>query len=367
MNQRNKPEHLYVHVPFCKTICSYCDFVHSVYQTKLVDDWLIALKKEIEYKDINPNLKTIYIGGGTPSCLSNKQLDSLLSLLDPYCKNVIEYTIEVNPETMNEYKALLFKKHHINRISIGLQSTNEKLLKLMNRHHTYEDVKECIHLLKQNGINNISLDIMYSLPFQTMEMLEKTIDDALSFHPTHLSLYSLTIEENTLFSKKGYTSLDEDTEADMYEYLVDTLEKNGFYQYEVSNFSYGDHESMHNQAYWNYRDFYGISSGASGKENHIRYDKTRNLKEYILDPLKRNDLVLDLKDEMFEMLMMGIRLKKGMNLDLFQETFHQSFLEVYGDKIRPLLQKNLVEIDDHYFRCSKQGYEIMNSILVELM
>ena len=367
MIQRSKPEHLYVHVPFCKTICSYCDFVHSVYQSKLVDEWLDALQKEIESKDINPNLKTIYIGGGTPSCLSDEQLDSLLSLLDPYCNDVQEYTIEINPETINDHKVWILKKHHIDRVSIGLQTTDEKLLQLMNRHHTYSDIQNCIDLFRRNEINNISLDIMYSLPFQTMDMLKTTIDDALLLKPTHLSLYSLTIEENTIFSKKGYTSLDEDTEADMYEYLVSTLQQNGFHQYEVSNFSCGNHESMHNKAYWNYRDFYGISCGASGKENHIRYDKPRSLKEYINDPFKQNDIVLDLKDEMFEMLMMGIRLKKGMNLSLFQETFHQSFLEVYGEKIKPLLQKNLVEINDSYFKCTEQGYEIMNSILVELM
>lgn len=367
MIQRSKPEHLYVHVPFCKTICSYCDFVHSVYQSKLVDEWLDALQKEIESKDINPNLKTIYIGGGTPSCLSDDQLDSLLSLLDPYCNDVQEYTIEINPETINEHKAWILKKHQINRVSIGLQTTDEKLLQLMNRHHTYSDIQNCIDLFRRNEINNISLDIMYSLPFQTMEMLKTTIDDVLLLQPAHLSLYSLTIEENTIFSKKGYTSLDEDTEADMYEYLVSTLQQNGFHQYEVSNFSCGNHESMHNKAYWNYRDFYGISCGASGKENHIRYDKPKSIKEYINDPFKQNDIVLDLKDEMFEMLMMGIRFKKGMNLSLFQETFHQSFLEVYGEKIKPLLQKNLVEINDSYFKCTEQGYEIMNSILVELM
>ncbi len=367
MIQRNKPEHLYVHVPFCKTICSYCDFVHSVYQSKLVDEWLVTLEKEIKGKEIDPYLKTIYIGGGTPSCLSNEQLENLLSLLDPYCKVVQEYTIEINPETMNEQKVMILKKHHINRVSIGLQTTNENLLRLMNRHHTYMDIKECMDLFKRNGIDNISLDIMYSLPFQTMEILKKTLNDALSLHPTHLSLYSLTIEENTLFSKKGYTSLDEDTEADMYEMIVKTLETNGYHQYEVSNFSYGDHESMHNKAYWNYRDFYGISCGASGKENHIRYDKPRNLKEYLSDPFKQNEITLNQEDEMFEMLMMGIRLKKGMNLSLFQETFHKSFIDVYSEKIQPLLERKLVEINDSYFRCSEQGYEIMNSILVELM
>ncbi len=367
MIQRNKPEYLYLHVPFCKTICSYCDFTHSVYLEKNVDGWLDALEKEIQYKDINRNLKTIYIGGGTPTCLSLKQLERLLSLLDPYTNSIVEYTIEVNPETITQEKVKLFHDHRINRVSIGLQTTEPKLLKLMNRHHTYEDVKRCVDLFKQNGITNISLDIMYSLPFQTMEMLQQTVNDALRLEPTHLSLYSLTIEENTIFSKKGYDHLDEDTEADMYEWIVETLEVNGFHQYEVSNFSYKEHESMHNKAYWNYRDFYGISCGASGKEDHMRYDKPRSLKEYMNDPYKVESIPLTKEEEMFEMIMMSIRLVQGMNIQLFDQTFDTSFLDVYGDKIKPLIQKNLVEIKDSYFRCTKDGYEIMNTILVELM
>lgn len=367
MIQRNKPEYLYLHVPFCKTICSYCDFTHSVYSEKLVDEWLNALENEIEQKEINPGLKTIYIGGGTPSCLSNEQLERLLNLLDPYATKIQEYTIEINPETLTNEKAELFYKHKINRASIGLQSSDNKLLKLMNRHHTYKDVERCVDILQSNEINNISLDIMYSIPFQTMDMLQQTVADALRLKPTHLSLYSLTIEENTLFSKKGYEHLDEDIEADMYEWIVQALELNGFHQYEVSNFSYGDHESMHNKAYWNYRDFYGISCGASGKENHMRYDKPRSLKEYVIDPFKQEEIHLEKKDEMFEMIMMGIRLKQGMNIQLFEDTFHTSFIDEYGDKIKPLKNKDLVEIKDSYFRCTKKGYEIMNSILVELM
>lgn len=362
-----KPEYLYIHVPFCKSICSYCDFAHTVYNENNVNEWLNAIQNELEYKQINTLLKTIYIGGGTPTSLNKEQLNTLLDLLDPYSKDVEEYTIEINPETLDEDKVDILLNHGINRVSIGLESSDEILLKLMNRKHTYIDVKNCVSLLKEKGISNISLDIMYSVPSQTMSQLEKTVNDALALEPTHLSLYSLTIEENTIFSKKGYEHLDDEVEADMYEYIHATLEKNGYQQYEVSNYCLNGYESKHNSAYWNYEDFYGIGCGASGKEEHKRYDHTKNLKEYISNPIQTIDIPLLKEDEMFEMVMMGIRFVKGMDIDLFESRFHTSFLDVYGDKIQPLLNQQLVEIKDNHFRCTSKGYEIMNTILVELM
>lgn len=361
------PKYLYIHVPFCKSICGYCDFAHTVYQERNVDIWLEAISKEIKDKHINPHLKTIYVGGGTPTCLSSDQLDTFLSLLDPYSNKVKEYTIEINPETLDKEKALILKKHGINRASIGLQTSDSTLLKLLGRHHTYEDVSKCISLLKEVGIHNISLDIMYSLPHQTIDTLNQTIEDAIKLKPTHLSLYSLTIEENTIFSKKGYQHLDDEIEADMYEFILKKLKSNNYKQYEVSNYCLEGYESIHNSAYWNYEDFYGIGCGSSGKENHIRYDHTKSLQQYIQNPFQTIITELSKEDEMFEMVMMGIRLVKGMDIDLFEERFHTSFLDVYVDKIQPLLDKQLVEISDGYFRCTSKGYEIMNTILVELM
>lgn len=367
MTQRSKPEYLYLHVPFCHTICAYCDFCHLVYSHETAEAWLDALEKEIDIRQINPDLRTVYIGGGTPSCLNPSELNRLLDLLDPYTHHVQEYTIEINPETMNEDKARIMADHHINRASIGFQTSDASLLKIMGRHHDLHMVGDVMNLLRKYGIHNISLDLMYSLPSQTMDMLKESLKDALSLNPEHLSLYSLTIEENTVFGKKGYHHLDDDTEADMYEYICQTLPAYGFHQYEVSNFARDGYESMHNSAYWNYRDFYGVGMGASGKEGYLRYDNTGSLKEYLADPLKRTEIPLSQKDAMFEMLMMGIRFKKGMDLSLFAQTFHQSFQEVYGEKAESLIRKGLVEYADNHIRCTDQGYEIMNSVLVEFM
>lgn len=363
----NKPEHLYVHVPFCAHICGYCDFAHIAYQSKTADAWLEAIAKELSEKQINKNLKTIYIGGGTPSSLSCVQLDQFLSLLDPYREKAIEYTMEVNPETLDEEKCRIIQKHGINRVSIGFESSDEKLLKLMGRSHSLATLQNCMALLRKYGIDNISLDIMYSLPFQTMESLQKSVYDAISLQPKHLSLYSLTIEENTVFEKKGYSSLDEDTEADMYEWICSVLPQYGFVQYEVSNFSKKNFESKHNCAYWNYRDFYGIGCGASGKENHYRYDHTKNVRSYIENPCAIEKNELSKKDEMFEMWMMSIRLKNGLDLALFEKTFQISFMDVYREITDKLMQDGYLKIIDNHLCCTDKGYEIMNSILVEYM
>lgn len=361
----NKPQHLYVHVPFCAHICGYCDFAHIVYRSETVEQWLEAIEKEIRAKQIRTDLTTIYVGGGTPTSLSVSELDRFLSLLDPYMESVQEYTIEINPETLDEEKCQILSKHGINRASIGFETSDEKLLKLMGRSQSLSDMHACISLLRKYGIHNISLDIMYSLPFQTMESLQKSVKDAVSLDPYHLSLYSLTIEENTVFDKKGYHSLDEDTEADMYEWICSFLPERGYRQYEVSNFAKNGYESRHNCAYWNYRDFYGIGCGASGKENHARYDHTKNVRDYISNPLKTEITNLSKKDEMFEMWMMSIRLKQGMDLNLFEKTFHISFLDVWRDTTEKLIRDGYLVIRNAHLCCTEKGYEIMNSLLVE--
>ncbi len=367
MNQNKKPQALYVHVPFCRSICYYCDFCHRFYQEKEADAWLQALRKEILYFSPGPDLRTVYIGGGTPTALSDAQLDSLLCLLDPYTKNVREYTIEINPETLDENKAAILAEHGINRASIGLQTADEELLKKIGRHHTAAGVAEAVRLLKDHGIDNISLDLMYSLPDQNMASLRESIRFALSLQPKHLSLYSLTVEENTVFGRKGITPLDEDTEADMYEEICRILPQAGYRQYEISNFALPGYESQHNLVYWHYEDFYGLSAGASGMEDHCRYDKPSNLSEYLNDPLKRDVIPLTRKDEMFETVMMGLRLKDGIFLQDFQNRFGMSFSQAFGAPAEKLLDEGKLQITDGKLKCADAYYHLLNSVLSDLL
>ena len=202
--------HLYIHVPFCAHICGYCDFVHVICRRESVEQWLSAVIKEMEYAHIPDTIETIYIGGGTPTSPDPDQLDALLSAFDPYSRHVKEYTIEIYPETLDETKAKILHWHGINRASIGFQSSDPSLLALMGRKHTMDTMHSCVSLLREEGITNLSVDLMYSLPGQTMAQLRQSVYDALSLHPSHLSLYSLTIEENTVFGKMGYDHLDEE-------------------------------------------------------------------------------------------------------------------------------------------------------------
>ena len=365
--QRAEPDALYLHVPFCASICAYCDFCHQIYREDVAEKWLQALQKEMQAKKINLSLDTVYIGGGTPTCLNENQLERLLSLLDPYVSHVSEYTVEINPETLTQKKTEILRKHGINRVSIGFQSSDPGLLKLMGRHHDLDMIAHCMQECRGAGMDNISLDLMYSLPGQTMEMLQQSVEDALSLDPSHLSLYSLTIEPNSVFGRKGYRHLDEDTEADMYEWIEGRLEKAGYHQYEISNFAKDGKQSRHNKKYWLYEDFYGISCGASGKEGNRRYDNTRSLKKYLEDPLLHEDILLSEKDMMFESVMMGLRLKDGFPPDHFEKAFGKTFMQVYNTKAEALIRKGLLEVNEKTIRATEEGYEILNSVLVDLM
>ena len=354
-------KHLYIHVPFCKTICSYCDFTHVLYKEDLVDKWLTRLKKDL-LEINNKTFETIYIGGGTPSCLNLRQLKELLSLIKPFSKDVLEYTIEINPESIDKDKIKLLKEYGINRTSIGLQSSNDRLLKLMNRHHNYEDVKRAVNDLKEEGLNNVSIDIIYSLPTQTMEDLKKTLEDVLSLDIPHISLYSLTIEKGTIFDKLGYKPLDEEMEADMYEYIEKTLVEHDYIHYEIANFAKEGYESKHNLGYWNYDDYLGLCPGAVGKYNHKRYTNNRNLIDYIED----KDIIeieeLTNEEEAFENIMMSLRTIYGLDLKMFKERYQIDFL----DKYKNIIDKHSEFIikDDHLI-CLKR--EILNTILLDFM
>lgn len=354
---------MYVHVPFCRSICAYCDFTRVGCNHQLIDQWLEHLAQELKERFINPQLKTLYVGGGTPTALNEKQLEHLLELLNPYSQQVDEYTMEINPETMSDEKIAILVKHHINRVSIGLQSTEEKLLQLMNRKHTWSQVQSLIEDLRRVGIENISLDCMIGLPSQTLDEVERTLQKCIQTKVPHLSLYSLTIEENSEFGRKHIQPLPEDQENEMYFKAVELLEAAGYRHYEVSNFALPGYESKHNQVYWHYEDFYGVGLGASGKENQTRYDNTDNFVDYFNHHWVKETISLSEKEEMFEMLMMNLRLKEGMELSRFEETFHQRLQDIFLQPCESLQKKGWIEITKGRIFCTEKGFPILNSVL----
>ena len=344
---------LYLHVPFCRHICFYCDFCHYGYSEKKSEAWLKALKNEIaERLDFIPC--TIYIGGGTPTSLKAEQLEALLSMLDPFFIGQ-EYTIEINPETLDPEKTEILKRHGVNRASIGVQSSDPKELAFLGRKHTFDDVKETVRMLREAGITNISFDLIYSFEGQTKESFKKSLSDCISLRPTHISVYSLTIEENSVFGIKGVKNLDEETEADLYEFACSYLQENGYEHYEIANFAQSSYQSKHNLCYWHYDDFLGLSAGASSKYGHVRYDNTRDLDAYCKGGWIGEKIPLTREDEMFEMLMMGLRLEEGVSLDLFKERFQSDLLDVFSEEYNTAKKRGLALIEDGYLRCPQRN------------
>lgn len=359
---RNNIDHLYVHVPFCSSICYYCDFCHRIYDENVADKYLDRVDEDLsKYKD--HLFKTVYIGGGTPTSLNDVQFKRLLDILKPFISSSIECTIEANPENLSDHKIALLKEYGINRISIGLQSADAKLLELMNRKHSFEDVKEIVKKLRDAGIDNISIDLMYSLPSQTMELLNDSLDKVLDLDVPHISIYSLTIEENSVFGKRGYKSLDADLEADMYEHIIAKLKNYGYRHYEISNFAKDGKLSKHNLGYWDYDDFLGIGPGSSSKIGNVRYTTTRNIKNY-LDKVDLYDeyLELDVDDLKFENIMMSLRTDSGLDVNEFNNRYHCDFLKDFKKEME---MDDLLKVKGGRVVCT--NINILNDVLLRFL
>lgn len=352
-------DHLYIHVPFCRNVCYYCDFCHNIYNKDLVSKWLKQVSKEISDK-CRGQYKTIYIGGGTPNSLDINELDTLLSYIEPYSNECVEYTIELNPECFSIEQIALFKKYHINRFSIGIQSANDEVLRFLNRKHTFHDAVSLIDILKNNGFSNISIDLMYSLPNQSIDDLSFTLDAILELDVPHISIYSLTIEENSIFNKKGIKNLDEENEGLMFEFIHNKLTSNGYIHYEISNYSKKGYESKHNFGYWDYDDYLGISLSASSKIANRRYTTTRDFTKYFNDYMNKDeDLYLSTKDLIIENTMMSLRTNKGISLSDFKYKYKYDFKEIFAKSL-DRFHSDFIYNDD-YVICTNMA--ILNYIL----
>lgn len=325
--------------------------------------WLGALKKEIAQKDLNSDYETIYIGGGTPSALSLDHLKSLLEMLWPFAKSVKEYTFEANPENLDEKKIELLKSFGINRISLGVQSHDPKILKAIGRRHNFSDVKKVIAFLKSSGIDNISIDLIYGLPFQDLASFKTSLLEVLDLKIDHISLYALTIEKGTRLYAQNYQAISEDLDADMYEMALDLLKKRGYENYEISNFARNGRYSLHNLAYWNYEDYDALSLSASGKRGFYRYDNTKSLIKYLKGEYLEKEYHLTLKEASFEAIMMGFRTMFGLDLEAFEKTYQASFFDLYKE---PYLKNK-----EHFIK--KAGHlivkdrAVLNDILLDFM
>ncbi|MGT2728787.1 radical SAM family heme chaperone HemW [Streptococcus phocae subsp. salmonis] len=367
----NKPTSAYVHIPFCTQICYYCDFSKVFIKNQPVDAYLEALIKEFESYDIT-DLKTLYIGGGTPTSITESQLDYLLSQLQKNLnlETLEEFTIEANPGDLTVEKIDVLVKSAVNRISLGVQTFDDKHLKQIGRSHNEGQIYSTISSLKSAGFNNISIDLIYALPGQTMEQVKTNVAKALALDIPHLSLYSLILEHHTVFMNKmrrGKLNLPtEDLEAEMFEYIISEMEANGFEHYEISNFTKPGFESRHNLMYWNNEEYFGCGAGASGYLDGIRYRNRVPIQHYLKAVAEGNARLSEeilTKEEMIEEeLFLGLRKKTGVSLERFKEKFGVPLADIYGSVVADLQNEGLLVKNDSAIRMTKKGLFLGDSI-----
>ncbi len=382
---------IYIHIPFCKQKCIYCDFISFAGQEKIQKRYINALKKEIEnWKTTNfkamplqeVNIDTIYIGGGTPSYIDSKCIKEVLDLLTG--KNIKEkdkeITIEVNPGTITEKKLKEYKDAGINRISIGLQSSHDRLLKQIGRIHNYEDFLENYNMARNQGFKNINVDLMIGLPNQTIEDIHQTLEQLINLKPApeHISVYSLIVEENTIIEQKinnGELKLpEEELERNMYWYVKDFLELNGYKHYEISNFAKEGAESKHNLNCWDQKQYRGFGLAAHSYINNTRFCNISNLEEYIQNiengDFEKNIIIQEKQnkeDEMKEYMLLGLRKIKGVSIKNFKNKFNENPIILFIKQLEKLTEDNLIAIDGDTIKLTNKGLDLANLVWEEFV
>lgn len=366
--KKNETKAAYVHIPFCSHICYYCDFAKVLMTGQPVEAYIDELLKEYDSYDIS-SLKTLYIGGGTPSVLPADQLEKLLTHLTKKLdlEELEEFTVEANPSDLTDEVLAVLANSPVNRISLGVQSFDDKLLKKIGRTHTEAQVYSSIERLRAAGFENITIDLIYGLPNQTMEMVERDVQKFLELDLPHVALYSLILEDHTVFmnrQRRGRLRLpSDDRNADMYEYIIEMLTSKGYSHYEVSNFGKIGYESKHNMTYWDNAEYYGIGAGASGYLDGIRYKNHGPVHHYLREENKRvNEEILTRKQRIEEEMFLGLRKKNGVSIERFHKKFGQTLEEVYGTIIEELaFQKMLFEADGR-IQMTEKGFELGNEV-----
>lgn len=366
---------LYIHIPFCDRICNYCDFTAFQGANSKIKEYVEALKKEIEFKgNKNFSIDSIFIGGGTPSFIDGKYIFEILEKVKEnfIVLDNIEISIETNPKTFDEKKLEYYKSAKINRVSIGVQSFNDKILKELGRNHNSKEALESIELVKKFGFD-INLDLIFGYQSQTIEDILYDLEMVKNINPEHISYYALIIEEKTKFKALQNVGkldfLDEETERKMYHLIVEKLEEMGLNQYEVSNFAKVGKESVHNKKYWNCKEYLGLGISAHSYLNDERFSNTVNLAKYIKE-LQNGNIPVDFREKLdmptkkFEYIIMNMRLKEGFLISDYNRLFESDFLEDNKKAVEIGLENNVVEIKDDRIYFTKRGFDIMDSFFV---
>ncbi len=357
---------VYIHIPFCKSICSYCDFCKLYYHGPWVTQYLNALILEIQDKYNGELIKNMYIGGGTPSALSLKDLRYLFEIIGKFnFSDDLEFTFECNLNDVNEELLELLKQNKVNRLSIGIESFNEEKLAFMERSHSFAEAEKAISLARSYGFDNINVDLMYGIPGESLKVLKKDLDLILRLKPDHISTYSLIVEDNTKIGNKGVVPIPEELDASMYEEICDRLEKEKYEHYEISNFAKEGKKSRHNLTYWNNEEYFGFGLGASGYIHGVRYENTRSITKYFKGEFLKSEEILSKEDKMYNELMLGFRKTEGISLKRFFEKYEVNMQEVFD--LREVLREQELIVEDEYIYVNPEYMYVMNEILIKIL
>ena len=373
---------IYIHIPFCKQKCFYCDFCSFANKNEMQEKYVEAVINEI--KNITHKEKytvtTIYFGGGTPSILNPEYIKNILQEIESSFEILddAEITIEINPGTVNEEKLKKYKEYGINRLSIGLQSTNDKILKKIGRIHDYKQFEETFFYARKCGFKNINIDLMIGLPTQAVEDVKQTLEKIIQKNPEHISVYSLIIEEGTIIEKminENKLQLpDEETERIMYWTVVNELKENGYNQYEISNFSKKTYESKHNTNCWKQKQYIGLGTSAHSYLNKKRYSNTNNIEEYIKN-IQENNISKNItiheeqteESTMNEYMLLGLRMIQGININEFKQKFKTDPTIKYKKILEKLQKENLIQITKTSIKLTKHGIDFGNIVWEEFI
>ena len=357
---------IYIHIPFCQHICDYCDFPKLQYFRLFASKYLSALKKEMDSYNVPNTIETIYVGGGTPTALDDDLFLELLKIIKPYTGIVKEYTFEANPESLSLEKLQMMKEYGVNRISLGVQTTNDEVLKKINRNHTYQDVKTAIELARKVGFDNLNADLIIGLPDVQKEQFKKDLDNLISLGIDHISCYSLTVHPNTMFFIKGVNEPKEELSRDFYDYAEKFLKEKGFVHYEISNWAKPGKESLHNLTYWKDEHYYGFGMGAAGYIEDIRYTNTKSITKYNSGNCIDEEEYVTREDDKLYYLMLNLRTNRGIEFNDYLYRFGIDFLKEHKNTISRLVEQKLLVLTKDRIYPTYDGMMVLDQIIMEL-
>ena len=375
-NNRRIPLELYVHIPFCVRKCQYCDFLSGPSDEETKDRYIEALLKEIRAAEHTEDYEivSVFIGGGTPSALKAEAIASIMRTLQEkffFCEDA-EVTIEANPGTVDPEKLTIYRNVGINRLSLGLQSTDAEELKLLGRIHSYEEFLKSYEWAREAGFSNINIDLMFAIPGQTGEAWRQHLYQVAELNPEHISAYSLIIEEGTPFAEQNLDLPDEDTEYQMYEDTAEILERYGYRQYEISNYAKQGYMCRHNAGYWQRREYLGFGLGASSLYRGMRFSNTRRMQEYLKesrnpDQIRKDVTVLSRNEQIEEFMFLGLRMTEGISEKKFEENFNVRLMDIYGDILQKYEETGFMEHIETKWRLTRKGIHVSNHILADFL